>query len=164
MWHYLRDPTFSCFDTIPSVTDTHTRTDTRQPRAVKTNCSLYSLFTLRVHTVHSCSYIVSLTLNTCVKNSVFRRSMWTWCTEELKWQFFFTGTFSNSDYSFVSDKSSIYIRTTDDEHFLKFIKHVLKLYLPVVFGHMARRGGGPRGKGVQESGPPTDGQNHSWNS
>jgi len=74
---------------------------------------------------------------------------------------FFTGTFSNSDYSFVSDKSSIYIRTTDDEHFLKFIKHVLKLYLPVVFGHMARRGGGPRGKGVQESGPPTDGQNHS---
>ena len=32
MWCYLRDPTFSRFDTIRSVTDTHThrRTDTRR--------------------------------------------------------------------------------------------------------------------------------------
>ena len=37
VWHYLRDSTFSRFDTIPDVTDTHThtqsacrRTDTRR--------------------------------------------------------------------------------------------------------------------------------------
>jgi len=28
VWHYLRDPTFSRFYTIPSVTDTHTHRQT----------------------------------------------------------------------------------------------------------------------------------------
>ena len=39
VWHYLRDPTFSRFYTIRSVTDTHTHTHRRTDRYTTTACT-----------------------------------------------------------------------------------------------------------------------------